>query len=443
MTVRRFVPFAFGFIFVVVLPTGLHAQLNRGSLEGVVTDPQGAVIPDVNVRVTSAERNETQSTKTNSAGYYRVEALIPGKYLAHFVASGFSPVDITNIEIPAGQVIRMDTALKVGQVLQQVEVSAAPALVETSASNFSTTIGGSAVQEIPLAGRDLQQLVFLFPGVNSVAGPPGSDFGFNSQYGTFPDPSHIQGSDLSVNGGQGGANAWYLDGNLDLSGLNENLAVNPSADAVGEFQVITEAFSPEYSRTGGAAFNVVLKSGTNNLHGDIYEYLRNDATNARNPFTSVSETGQEIKSRQLRYNNFGGTLGGPVVLPHIYNGKNKTFFFFSWDTSILHLIGTQTYTVPTPLMRQGNFSEDPNAAQYGLWDAFSTVGPDSHGIFARSAFGTPLAGNGCTGYLQKNANGTTTAVNPTATTCSFATQLPTNRLDPVAMFYMNSFPAPN
>jgi hypothetical protein len=401
------------------------------------------VIPDVDVKVTSVDRNETQPAKTNSSGYYRVEALIPGKYVAHFVAPGFSPVDITNIDISAGQVIRVDTALKVGQVLQQVEVSAAPALVETSASNFSTTIGGSAVQEIPLAGRDLQQLVFLFPGVNSVAGPPGSNFGFNSQYGTFPDPSHIQGSDLSVNGGQGGANAWYLDGNLDLSGLNENLAVNPSADAVGEFQVITEAFSPEYSRTGGAAFNVVLKSGTNNLHGDIYEYLRNDATNARNPFTSVSSTGQEIKSRQLRYNNFGGTLGGPVVLPHIYNGRNKTFFFFSWDTSILHLIGTQTYTVPTPLMRQGDFSEDPNAAQYGLWDAFSTVGPDSHGIFARSAFGTPLAANGCTGYLQKNANGTTTAVNPTATTCGFATQLPTNRLDPVAMFYMNSFPAPN
>jgi hypothetical protein len=196
-------------------------------------------------------------------------------------------------------------------MLQQIEVTAAPSLVETAASNFSTTIGGSTVEEIPLQGRDLQQLVFLFPGVNSTAGPPGSNFGFDSSYGSFPDPTHALGSDLSVNGGQGGANSWYLDGNLNLSGLLENMAVDPSPDAVSEFQVIGEAFSAEYGRTGGAAFNVVLKSGTNKLHGDAYEYVRNDATNARNPFTSIDSQGNIIKSRQLRFNDFGGTLACP------------------------------------------------------------------------------------------------------------------------------------
>jgi hypothetical protein len=428
----------YGIPFLVLLSSTitLHAQLNRGSLEGVVTDPQGAVIPNVDVTVTSVERNETQLVKTNSAGYYRVEALIPGKYRAHFVAAGFSAVDITDIEVPAGQVIRVDTTMTVGQVLQKIEVTAAPSLVETAASNFSTTVGGSTVQEIPLQGRDLQQLVFLFPGVNSSAGPPGSNFGFNSSYGTFPDPTHELGSDLSVNGGQGGANAWYLDGNLNLSGLVENMAVDPSPDAVSEFQVIGEAFAAEYGRTGGAAFNVVLKSGTNQLHGDVYEYGRNDATNARNPFTSVSSTGQLIKSRQLRFNNFGGTLGGPLTIPHIYNGKDKTFFFFSWDTTILHLLGTSVYTVPSALMRQGNFSEDPNTA-YGLWDPFSTVGPNAQGLFDRTAFGTPVAGfpNGCAASVI--------AANPGVSTCNFATQLPSNRLDPIAMFYINSFPMPN
>jgi hypothetical protein len=238
---------------LVWAPT-LYAQLNRGVLEGVVSDAQGAVVPGVDVTVTSVERNESQSVKTNNAGYYRVEALIPGQYRARFEAPGFSLEELVGIEVTAGQVIRQDATLKVGAVHQQVEVSAAPALVETAAANFSTTVGASTVENIPLAGRDLQQLVFLFPGVNSVAGPPGSNFGFDSQYGTFPDPTHVEGSDLSVNGGQGGANAWYLDGNLDLSGLDENLAVNPSPDAVGEFQVITEAFSPEYSRTGGGCF---------------------------------------------------------------------------------------------------------------------------------------------------------------------------------------------
>jgi hypothetical protein len=430
-----------GLAFLVVLSgtVTLHAQLNRGSLEGVVTDPQGAVIPNVDVTVTSIERNVSQSVETNSSGYYRVEALMPGKYRARFVMTGFSAVEITDIEIPAGQVIRQDAALKVGQVVQRIEVTAAPSLVETAAANFSTAIGASTVEEIPLQGRDLQQLVFLFPGVNSTGGPPGTNFGFNSAYGTFPDPTHALGSDLSVNGGQGGANAWYLDGNLNLSGLAENMAVDPSPDAVSEFQVIGEAFAAEYSRTGGAAFNVVLKSGTNKLHGDIYEYLRNDATNARNPFTSIDSEGKIIKSRQLRFNNFGGTLGGPVVLPHIYNGKDKTFFFFSWDTSILHLIGTQTYTVPTPLMRQGDFTEDPNTAQYGLWDPFTTVGPDAQGLFDRTAFGTPAAGfpNGCASSVINDP------ANAGKQTCIFATQIPTNRLDPIAMFYMNSFPQPN
>ena len=430
----------FGIAVLVLLfaTVDLQAQLNRGSLEGTVTDAQSAVIPGVEVTVTSVERNETQVVKTNSAGYYRLEALIPGKYRAHFVSQGFSALDITNIEIPAGQVIRQDAALKVGEMLQQVEVSAAPALVETAASNFSTTIGGSTVEEIPLQGRDLQQLVFLFPGVNSSAGPPGSNFGFNSSFGSFPDPTHAVGSDLSVNGGQGGANAWYLDGNLNLSGLMENMAVDPSPDAVSEFQVIGEAFSAEYGRTGGAAFNVVLKSGTNKLHGNIYEYARNDATNARNPFTSIDSQGNIIKSRQLRFNDFGGTLGGPVTIPHIYNGKDRTFFFFSYDRTILHLIGQGVYTVPSQLMRAGDFSEDPNTAQYGLWDPFTTAGPNNAtGLYDRTAFGTPAAGfpNGCAASII-NAN-------PGVSTCTFASQLPNNRLDSVAMFYMNSFPLPN
>ena len=209
--------------------------------------------------------------------------------------------------------------------------------------------------------------------------------------------------------------------------------------------MITEAFAPEYSRTGGAAFNVVLQSGTNSLHGDGYEYLRNDATNARNPFTSISSQGQIIPQNVLHYNDFGGSVGGPVVLPKIYNGRDKTFFFFSWDARVLHLLGNSTFTVPTPLMRQGDFSEDPNTAPYGLWDPFSTLGPAGDGTFARSAFGTPITPGGCTGAIIPNPSnpGTTTTFNPSSATCNFATSIPKNRLDPVAMAFMNSFPAPN
>ena len=398
--------------------SALKAQINRGVIEGTVTDPQGAVVPEVAVTITSVDTNVSVPTKSNSAGYYRVLDLVPGKYKAHFEMAGFSSLDVTEIEVPAGKETRVDVQLKLGETRQLVEVTAEVPLVETGASNFSTTLETNIVQETPLAGRDLTQLTFLIPGIANVGGPPGSNFGFNSQFGTFPDPTNALGSNIAVNGGQGGANAWYLDGNLNLSSFAENLAVNPSPDAVGEFQAITDAFAAEYSRTGGAVFSVVLKSGTNDFHGNVYEFLRNDYTNALNPFTSIDSQGNLIKDRQLRYNNFGGTLGGPVILPGLYNGKNKTFFFFSGDVTRLHLLGNKVFTVPTARMRQGDFSEDADVLSHGIWDPYTTAGPNpSTGLFQRRRF--------------LNPNG------------SLATSIPANRLDPTAMYFINSFPLPN
>ncbi len=406
---------------VLMLTTlNLKAQINRGVIEGIATDPQGAVIPGVDVSVTHIDTHVVTPGKTNNTGYYRAADLVPGKYLVHFSSPGFEPIDITGIEVPAGQVIRVDAQLKLGTSRQTVEVKAEAAMVETAASNFSSTVGTRMVDNVPLQGRDIQQLIFLLPGVTNVAGPPGSNFGFSSEFASFPDPTHAYGSEISVNGGQGGDNAWYLDGNLNLSGFAENVAVNPSPDAVQEFQAVTNAFSAEYGRTGGGVFNVVLKSGTNALHGNIYEFLRNDATNARNPFTSIDSTGKIIKDRQLRYNNFGGTLGGPVVIPHIYNGKNKTFFFFSADYSILHLLGTKVLTVPTPLMKQGDFSEDAYVVANGLWNPYSTVGPDANGLFKRTAFGAPVPGNpfGADGCLNTSVEAGATGG---YSTCNFST----------------------
>jgi len=319
----------FGLLLFLLSSNAAHAQLlNRGTVEGIVSDPQGGVVPGVEVTVIAVDTNVAQTAKTNTSGYYRVADLVPGKYRAHFAATGFAPVDVTEIEVPAGEVIKINAQLRLGATRESIQVTAEVPLLETAASNFSTSLGTRTVQEVPLQGRDLQQLIYLMPGVNPVSGPPGSNFGFNGEFGSFPDPTHVLGSDLSVNGGQGGANAWYLDGNLNLTSLAENIAVDPSPDAVAEFQAITNAFAAEYSRTGGAVFNVVLKSGTNKVHGNIYEFVRNDATNARNPFTSIDSLGNIIKDRQLRFNNFGGTLRGPVYLPRLYNGKNRTFFFF-------------------------------------------------------------------------------------------------------------------
>ncbi|PYL80009.1 MAG: TonB-dependent receptor, partial [Verrucomicrobia bacterium] len=143
----------------------MSAQLNRGAIEGTVTDPQGAALSGVDVTITAVATNVMTNTETNSSGYYRAEALVPGTYRAHFGAKGFASLDVTAIEVPAAQVIRVNTKLKVGSINQKVEVKADLPLLETDASNYSSTLQTDIIQNVPLAGGDLQQLTFLLPGV--------------------------------------------------------------------------------------------------------------------------------------------------------------------------------------------------------------------------------------------------------------------------------------
>jgi hypothetical protein len=438
MTHRRLSFLSLHFGLVLACTTVLSAQLNRGTIEGTVTDPQGATLSGVDVSITSVDTNVVKTTTTNGAGYYRAEALVPGTYRANFAAKGFAMLDMTAISVPAAQVIRVDARLKVGSFNEKVTVKAELPMLQTDASNFSSTLQPDIIQSLPLAGRDLQQLTFLLPGINNVGGPPGSNFGFDSEFGTFPDPTHMLGSAIAVNGGQSGTNAWYLDANLNISSFGENIVVNPSPDSVSEFQAITNAFSAEYSHTGGGVFNVVLKSGTNAFHGDIYEYLRNSATNATNPFAIQGGFGKNV----VQFNNFGGTLGGPIRIPHLYDGRNKTFFFFSLDATILHQSGNNAYTVPTSLMRTGDFSEDPNVVSNGIWDPTSTAGPQSDGTFQRTAFGTPINNTYGPGCLNTSVEAGAAQPTPVQT-CNFSTQIPSTSLDPTAMFFINSFPLPN
>ena len=205
-----------------------QAQLNYGIVQGVVTDQSGAVVAGATVTVTSAETEVSTRTRTNSSGYYRAVDLTPGRYRVRVEAQGFNAVQVDDVRVFAGQEVEVDRQLILGAAHQTVEVMAAQPLLETASSNSSTTLESQIIEDMPLQGRDLQQIVYMLPGVQNDAGPPGSNFGFNSQFGIFPDPTYVQGSDVSVNGGQGGANAWYLDGSLNVSTLSENINVNPS-----------------------------------------------------------------------------------------------------------------------------------------------------------------------------------------------------------------------
>jgi hypothetical protein len=411
---------ALSVLVVVGLGANVYASLDRGSIQGTVTDQQGAVMSGVTVVVTNVATNVAVKLTTNTAGFYLAPELVPGTYSIHIEASGFSPLDITQVTVAGGSQLTQDASMKVGGMTQKVEVTAAAPLVETSASNYSTELQTRTIDEIPLPGRDIQGLVQLIPGLTQSNGPSGSLFGFNSQFGGFPDPLHLVGSGISANGSQSGANAWYLDGSLDAAMGAENMVVNPSPDSVSEFNLVDNGLAAEYGRTSGAVVNVILKSGTNQVHGDTYEFNRNSFFSATNPFARRDATGKPFLQPAINYNDFGGTLGGPIYIPHVYNGKNRTFFFASWDISMLHENKPTILTVPLQNEFGGNFVGDPrfdnvcdqaNAPSRCLYDPYSTTGPDANGIFHRTPFPTPV--------------------------------IPSASFDPLATFYLSSFPAPN
>ena len=304
-------------IGALLLATCAFASLDRGVIQGTVTDPQGSVIPGATVVVKNVDRNTETTLATNSAGFFLASELVPGKYLVRVTAPGFSAMETANVTVIAGGTTTVDAQLQVGSTTQQIQVTATPPLVENTPSNFTTNLQQTYIQAIPLAGRDIQALVQLIPGITQSTGPSGSLFGFNSQFGGFPDPLHLVGSGISANGSQGGANAWYLDGSLNAALGAENVVVNPSPDAVAEFNLVDNGLAAEWGRTSGAVVNVVLKCGTNQLHGNVYEFDRNSYFNATNPFDRRNSSGQTFLEPQVIYNNFGSTLGGPVYLPHI------------------------------------------------------------------------------------------------------------------------------
>jgi carboxypeptidase family protein len=230
----------------------LKAQsLNRGQIRGTVTDAQGAVVPAVDVLVVNTETNIVTKLTTNESGFYLATELVPGTYTVQFRPQGFEKLDINNVVVKSGTTITEDGVMRLGQVTETVNVSSAPPVVETTASNFTTSISTQIIDKVPIVGRDIQTLTQLMPGITQSVGPTGSSFGFDSQFGGFPDPTHIVGSGISANGSQSGANAWYLDGTLNATLGPESVVVNPSPDAVSEFNLVNNGLAAQWSRTSG------------------------------------------------------------------------------------------------------------------------------------------------------------------------------------------------
>lgn len=343
----RFFSIACLFLSLAAPAPLLRAQGNSATVQGVVTDSSGAVIPDATVSIQALATNVSKVSKTNAEGVYVIPFLAPGQYTLLAEKQGFASTKQSDILLQVGDKMTLDLRLEIGTTSTQVEVNDAPPLVNTNSPSLGQVIENRRIIELPLNGREPFSLAALAPGV--VPPPPG---GFVHQGGAVP----------SINGASNFTSEVTLDGVPNTTprnaGPNNFLIYTPSVDAVSEFKVETNSLSAEYGRFNGGVISVVMKSGTNDLHGTAYEFLRNSAFDANSWFNNRAG----IALGSLRRNQFGFTLGGPVVLPKIYDGHNRTFFFVDYEGFREVQLAPSTFTVPTARERAGDFSQTLNSA---------------------------------------------------------------------------------
>jgi len=309
------------------------AQLTTGGIVGTVTDPSGSRLPSVTVTATQIETSTVSTSVTDSSGNYVFTNLKIGKYSLTFQKEGFQRLIQSNVDLGIAQVIRFDTALKVGSVSQTIEVTDAPPLLQTETSSLGSIETEQRIVDLPLNGRNFFKLTYNFPGANE--GATGTSAGAGSTDNNRP------GTAVSVNGLRIFDNNFLLDGMDNNEFGNGTVVIQPPPDAIQEFRIEQNSMSAEYGR-GGAMISLVLRSGTNQLHGSAWEFLRNNKLDARNYFAAPGLAFQR--------NQYGGQLGGPIK-------KDKIFLFGSIQRSDTREELPFISSVPTVLMHSGNFSE--------------------------------------------------------------------------------------
>jgi hypothetical protein len=313
-----------------------YCQSDLATVTGVVTDTAQAVMPAVTITIRNVDTNIARTIQTNEDGYFTVTNLPPGSYELVAERRGFRTYRETGIVLEVGQVLRSDVRLAVGSINDSVNVSAeiAPLNTENGAVKGDVIIQAE-IQDIPLNGRDFTDLAFLVPGVAP-----------NAQGGA--------GSGMAINGARGDNTNFVVDGFNNRDPRGAGAAVRPNLDAMQEFKMEVSGYSAEYGKTAGGVLNMVLRSGTNQYHGSLFEYLRNDVFDARAYF--------DPSKLPLHQNQFGATVLGPLRIPKVYNGHDRTFILLSWE-SFRQVFGqTKLGNVPTALERSGNFTKSLNPA---------------------------------------------------------------------------------
>ena len=382
-----------------------NAQEFRGSLAGKVTDPNGAVLPGATVVIKNIDNNQETTATTNDEGGYNFQLLNPGKYTLTVTAQGFNPTIREGIELRVADRLTMDVQIQVAGVGESVTTTAADApVLETGTVSTGTVIDTKQISELPLIDGSPYQLATLAPGISYTGNPAFTSPTSNGNLAAF-----------RANGATG-PNQVTLDGSPNFA-TDGGVGFSPPSDATQEFKVQTNAFDAQQGYAGGATVNVVVKSGTNDFHGSIYEFNRDRSRTANFFFTN--RAGQEKPERT--YNRYGGSLGGPVRIPKIYNGRDKTFFLFAYERLKNSEAEPQLFTVPTAAFRQGDFSALLNLAQpVRIYDPLSA---QATGTVTRTVIRDPSRA---------------TAANPLGLNI-----IPLSRLNAVARAYLNLYPLPN
>jgi len=389
-------------IFVVILlvsSVAAWAQNATGTLDGRVLDASGAAVPNANVTIENQATNVRYTIPTNADGRFYEKYLLPGTYRVTVEKAGFQKYVQASILLDVEQTISLTVPLRIGDASTTIEVTANTAQLATETSTVATTIGTRSILDLPIQGRSPMSLATLVPGVV----PSG---GSNSPW---------------ISGGRNDYNDVTIDGTSVIVPENNvshlQIGYIPIEDSVAEFSVVTNSLAAEYGRTGGGTINIATRGGTNELHGTLFEFNRNNIFNAN----SWGNIRAGARRSIVRYNQFGGSLGGPIEIPHVYHGKSKTFFFFSEQSTRQPLGQTPTYSVPTDAMRQGIFTGFTNGAGGGAGQPVTIYDPATAGPNAVCPSTQPSC------FRQPFPNNA----------------IPKTRFDPVAVKLMNFWPEPN
>ncbi|RSL19005.1 carboxypeptidase family protein [Edaphobacter aggregans] len=394
-TCRVFGLWQAGLLSAILLLSGTGlAQLSTASLSGAVRDSSGAVVPSAKIVLRNVATAVEHSTTSNGAGAYLFLNITPGTYTVQASAPGFEERRVPEFVLAVGQAAAIDFALSVGSQSTVVTVQGVTPQLETSTASLGTVIGTRQVNDLPLNGRDFTQLLILSAGISPINNGQGGPSG--GQYAT-PEPINQTSTIPSVNGQGNRSNYFFTDGLSNFGSFHSVYAVPPIIDEIQEFKVVSHTDSAEYGSVTGGIVNVVTKSGTNSLHGSVWEYFRHDIFDAQAYFLPPG-----TPRTPYNQNEFGGTVGGPVWLGKLYNGKNKTFFFGAYQGFRF----SQTSNIPRKVPTAAQLAGDESSWPTQIYNPFSTVPDPAHpGQYIRQPFpGNQIPSSLISPQMQAYAN---------------------------------------